>query len=295
LSSGNQELQIENNNGTNARNVLTNLTGVQKTGDSMTGNLNFPNVGQGLTLAGGTAFYTTTSGNLGINAGTLSVNGALTVTSNAQINGSFSANGGTMGNNGGLRTLGQGSNNVVNNGMSLCGSDGWQHVLFRDTRSGFFINPEANLFIHVSCGGYGMQQLMRTNIGAPPSATFNGNVSAAQFLTVSDSDLKDEITPVDPVGASEALDQLQPVRFKWKPIEITDPETGVKRMVPRSDADRVYWGFVADDIKEIVPEAVYEDAEGMLSYDPVSIIAVTVSQLQTLKQDVAQLKSRRSP
>jgi phage baseplate assembly protein gpV len=265
---------------------------VLKAGDSMTGNLNFPNVGQGLTLAGGTAFYTTTSGNLGINAGMLSVNSNLTVTSNAQINGSLTANGGTIGNNGGLRTLGQGSNNVTNNGVNLCGSDGWQHVTFRDTRTGFYINPEARLTISLSCGGWGMQTLMWTNIGSPPAALFNGSVSATQFLTVSDSDLKDEITPVDPVGASEALDRLQPVRFKWKPIEIVDPETGAKHTVPRSDADRLYWGFVADDIKEIVPEAVYEDEEGLLSYDPTSILAVTVSQLQTLKQDVAQLKSR---
>jgi hypothetical protein len=86
---------------------------------------------------------------------------------------------------------------------------------------------------------------------------------------------------------------LQPVRFKWKPPEVDDAAApGGKRTMPLKDPDRYYWGFVADDIKEIVPEAVYEDEDGMLSYDPVSIIAVTVSQLQTLKQEVADLKSR---
>jgi hypothetical protein len=48
------------------------------------------------------------------------------------------------------------------------------------------------------------------------------------------------------------------------------------------EPDRVYWGFVADDIQAIVPDAVYETDEGLLAYDPTSILAVTVTKVQQL-------------
>jgi Chaperone of endosialidase len=140
---------------------------------------------------------------------------------------------------------------------------------------------ESSLYLWSGNGGYGWNWFMRSNTG--PSTTFNGTVSAAQFLTISDSDLKEDITPVDPAGAAEAFDLLQPVRFRWKPQEVEDPlAAGGRRTMPLKDPDRVYWGFIADDIQAIVPDAVYEDAEGMLSYDPNSIIAVTVSKVQQL-------------
>jgi hypothetical protein len=145
--------------------------------------------------------------------------------------------------------------------------------------------PESSVYLYNGNGGYGWNWFLRSNVG--PSTTFQGTVSAADFLTISDSDLKEDITPVDPDGASEAFDQLQPVRFKWKPSEIDDPlsPTG-KSPRPRTDPDRVYWGFLADDIQQIVPEAVYEDADGMLSYNPTSILAVTVSKVQQLDSEV---------
>jgi len=291
LSSGNQELQIENNNGTGVRNVLTNLTGVQKTGDSMTGNLNFPNVGQGLTLAGGVAVYTTTSGNLGINAGTLTVNGNGVVTGVLQCNNTLWTNNASIQ----LRAVNN-NDNTRTPQLGLLKANGEWLAWLQAYQSGYFLNPQGIFELYTNNGGWGGQRLFRTDTNAPPNALFDGDVYARGVKLNSDSDLKDEITPVDPVTSAEAFDVLNPVRFKWKPPEVDDPDApGGKRTMPLKDPDRYYWGFVADDIKEFVPDAVYEDEDGMLSYDPVSILAVTVSQLQTLKQEVAELKSRRSP
>jgi len=289
LSSGNQELQIENNNGTGARNVLTNLTGVQKTGDSMTGNLNFPNVGQGLTGAGGCPLFSTTSGNLGINAGTLTVNANEVVTGTLQCNNTLWMN------NAGIQLRAvNNNNNVYTQSLSFARADGGWWAWMRAYQNGYYISPQGIFELWTNNGGWGSQRVMWTDTGAPSNTYFGGDVYSRGVKLMSDSDLKDEITPVDPVTSAEAFDVLNPVRFKWKPPEVDDPlAAGGKRTMPLKDPDRYYWGFVADDIKDFVPDAVYEDEDGMLSYDPVSILAVTVSQLQTLKQEVAELKSRR--
>jgi hypothetical protein len=391
LSSGNQELAIENNNGTNARDVLTALTGVRKTGDTMTGlltlsgpptaglhaatkayvdtqvgaggpfllvsggamtgglnfgsvaqanpqdtsrhislwggnatsgtfgfsitdgtlnynvpasnthsfrvggterlridgvtnvmtNINYPNLGQGLTMPGGVALFAPSSGNLQVNAGTFTVQGNETVT------GTLFANNGQIQ----LRAINNNDNTAAQFGLTRANGEwlAWMQAY----QSGYFLNPQGIFELWTNNGGWSSQRVFRTNTNAPPDTLFDGNVYARGVLLSSDSDLKDEITPVDPVTSAEAFDVLNPVRFKWKPPEVDDPDApGGKRIMPLKDPDRYYWGFVADEIKEFVPDAVYEDSEGLLSYDPVSILAVTASQLQSLKQELADLKSR---
>lgn len=322
LSSGNQELAIENNNGTNVRNVLTTLTGVIKTGDTMTGLLTLSGpptanlhaatkayvdtvistggpylLTTGGTLSGtlfmsnqyiaslrdpnsaqdaATKNYVDTRDNLRLAKTGDTMTGALLM-SNAQLQ---------------LRAV-DNNDNSRTPAFNMTKANGEGLAWMQAYQSGYFLAPQGIFELWTNNGGWGAYRVFRTDTNAPPNALFDGDVYARGIKLSSDSDLKDEITPVDPVISAENFDALQPVRFKWKPPEVDDAAApGGKRTMPLKDPDRYYWGFVADDIKEIVPEAVYEDEDGMLSYDPVSIIAVTVSQLQTLKQEVADLKSR---
>jgi hypothetical protein len=143
--------------------------------------------------------------------------------------------------------------------------------------------PEGQFELWTNNGGWSSQRVMWTDTNPPPNVYFGGTVYSRGAALISDSDLKEDITPVDPERAGQAFDLLAPVRFKWKPQEIDDPlAVGGRRSMALKEPDRVYWGFVADDIQAIVPDAVYETDEGLLAYDPTSILAVTVTKVQQL-------------
>jgi hypothetical protein len=122
----------------------------------------------------------------------------------------------------------------------------------------------------------------------------SGDVYSRGVKLTSDSSLKEDITPVDPVVSEPAFDQLAPVRYKWKAPEVDNPlAVSGKSPQAHGDPDRLNWGFLADNVKLIAEDAVYEDPEtGMLSYDPIAILAITVTQLQQTKVTIARLEAR---
>ena len=103
-------------------------------------------------------------------------------------------------------------------------------------------------------------------IGASPSATNVLYVSGTVFITSttyayaflypSDKRLKTDITPLR--NATERLARIQPVRFHY----IKDGPDG-----------RLHVGFIAQELEQEYPEAVYTDANGMKQVDYPSLVA----------------------
>jgi hypothetical protein len=100
--------------------------------------------------------------------------------------------------------------------------------------------------------------------------------SGTTYNTTSDIRLKTDIAPI--ADATETLMAMNAVTHKWK----ADP-----------DADAVV-GFIAQEMQEIVPEAVSGDADSdeMMSMDYGRITPVLVAALQDAHKKIEQLEQR---
>ena len=100
--------------------------------------------------------------------------------------------------------------------------------------------------------------------------------------TISDRRLKQDVRAYEP-GLNEVL-QLRPVRFCY----LNDPKRGLT-----SNHEEV--GFIAQEVREVIPDAVTEDKDGYLSLkaDPIHWAAINAIQglNQKLEQDTGALRS----
>ena len=112
------------------------------------------------------------------------------------------------------------------------------------------------------------------------TATTEGSItvtsSGTTYNTTSDRRLKTDIQPI--ADATDKLMAMNPVTHKW----IADPE-----------ADAVH-GFIAQEMQEIVPEAVSGDPDGeeMMSMDYGRITPVLVAALQDAHNKITALEKR---
>jgi hypothetical protein len=112
------------------------------------------------------------------------------------------------------------------------------------------------------------------NITITGSGTFTGSVSATSFITVSDQAAKTDIQSLQ--GSSlERVKGLFPYRFRYT----------VGQETPTV-------GLMAQDVENVIPEAVHLDTAGRryVNYD--SIVAVLVGAVKELEGEISSLKSR---
>lgn len=106
------------------------------------------------------------------------------------------------------------------------------------------------------------------------NAYFVGEVNANGSLLTSDMRLKTDIKPM--FFAPAFLDSLQPVSFVFK-----------------SDKKRqTRFGFIAQEVREVFPELVRENAKGMLSMDYIGLVPVLWQINQQLSQKVNALEEQ---
>jgi hypothetical protein len=123
--------------------------------------------------------------------------------------------------------------------------------------------------------------------GSTPALTSSVKVSAPQFLTTSDARSKTNIEPLENMG--ELLRNIAPVSYTLVGNAEGDAETdvnGPKKSKARSAQHQ--YGFLAQDVREVYPELVYEDSEGMLSIDYTGFIAILVDAVQNLQGQVKE-------
>lgn len=106
--------------------------------------------------------------------------------------------------------------------------------------------------------------------------TTNGNLSASgditAFATLSDRSLKENIEPIE--NALDKVNSIGGYTFNY----IDAPEKG---RVP---------GVIAQELQEVLPEAVYETDEGKMAVRYDNTIALLVEAIKELKQQVDELK-----
>jgi hypothetical protein len=96
--------------------------------------------------------------------------------------------------------------------------------------------------------------------------TMNGVLTANGFNVASDRRLKTEIAPVEDSALAKIM-KLQPVEYQY-----------INRPFKK------HYGFIAQDLMEVIPEAVSENAEGFLAIDNNQILAVLVKAIQEMNR-----------
>jgi len=118
-----------------------------------------------------------------------------------------------------------------------------------------------------------------TILGFRRSGTQVGSVSvtttATAYNTSSDQRLKENIQNSD--SASSLIDSLQVRKFDWK-----------------ADGSHQRYGFVAQELVTVAPEAVYqpEDTEQMMAVDYSKLVPMLVKEVQSLRQRIATLEAK---
>ena len=108
--------------------------------------------------------------------------------------------------------------------------------------------------------------------GLVGGVTVSGSTTA--YNTSSDQRLKQNIADAD--SASSLIDSLQVRKFDWK-----------------SDGTHQRYGFVAQELVTVAPEAVHQpiDTEEMMAVDYSKLVPMLVKEIQSLRQRVAQLET----
>ena len=178
------------------------------------------------------------------------------------------------------------------------------HAYIEESTSGsFMVNPQGILRMFgagglvFTCGdGTVFSYDTRTqNTGATTGTvfTFSKTVSAPQYLTTSDARSKTDIEPLENMGSQ--LRDIVPVSYTL--IQNGGDSDGTAAGSPRKSNTQEQggvhhqYGFLAQDVREVYPELVYEDSEGMLSIDYTGFIPILVDAIQNL-QAVSESQAR---
>ena len=107
---------------------------------------------------------------------------------------------------------------------------------------------------------------------------YGGDINAAggiygQYLqSTSDARMKERIVSVRPGWGSDAASRLTPVSFVWK--ESGDPSYGV----------------IAQEVEEVVPEAIKRTPTGMLTVNYNVLTTVCLAAIRDIKRDIEEIK-----
>ncbi|MBI1306733.1 MAG: hypothetical protein GC181_08975 [Bacteroidetes bacterium] len=108
----------------------------------------------------------------------------------------------------------------------------------------------------------------------------NGNALLSGTLTQSsDARLKKNITPIR--SALTRINALEGVNYNWNGLR-------------NHDTSAVQYGFIAQQVREVLPDLVQEDDEGYLSVNYTSLIPVLVEAIKELQQQNNELSNTNS-
>jgi hypothetical protein len=118
-------------------------------------------------------------------------------------------------------------------------------------------------------------QVERVNGDTAFQVQSDGDLSGCGISCFSDARLKERIEPLR--GSLRSVLDLRGVTFHWKPELDRDP-------------GRQY-GFIAQEVAQVLPDLVEEASDGMLTVDYVSLTAVLAEAIEEQQQQIEQLRA----
>ncbi|MCK4664405.1 MAG: tail fiber domain-containing protein, partial [Bacteroidales bacterium] len=142
----------------------------------------------------------------------------------------------------------------------------------------FFLYETINSL--VSRGGY--IGINTTTPGTTYRLYVNGSVSASSYNTHSDLRLKKDISPIN--NALDKVKLLNGVNFNWRKEEFPDMEFSKEHQI----------GFVAQEVKEILPEVVTQNDNGYFGISYGKVVPVLVEAIKEQQKMIEELKVKNS-
>lgn len=121
-----------------------------------------------------------------------------------------------------------------------------------------------------------------------------GNFYATTVTETSDERLKTNIAPIEE-DALSVIGKLNPVQFNWQQMELNgelcdSTKEKPKYFSPDIDFEQLHYGFLAQEVRELLPNIVNEDGNGILGINYTELIPLLVIAVQDLKQQVKNLQ-----
>ncbi len=126
----------------------------------------------------------------------------------------------------------------------------------------------------------------------------NGDVRAVSYITVSDERLKKNIAPLSGAESLEKITSLKAMRYTYDTDQsvrvepLLEGETAYDQKIVDTDPDRLRIGFLAQQVKEILPEAVQTDKDGYLGIDYTLLVPLLVEALKEQQAQIQQLSEK---
>ena len=141
-----------------------------------------------------------------------------------------------------------------------------------------FHTNNADTYFDMNCGNVLWRQGSGVRFKHDMTAgTFTSSGDIIAYGSPSDIRLKENIKPIE--SALDKAMKLQGVTFNWKK---SDSILDIKEDI----------GFIAQDVKEVVPELVRENKDGMLSMRHQGIAPILLEAIKELKAEIDLLKSK---
>lgn len=112
------------------------------------------------------------------------------------------------------------------------------------------------------------------------SFKFRRDVETTGVFITSDSRLKTDVSDLD-FSAADGLSQLIPVSYRYIPAENSDGSSTVT-----SADEPLRYGLIAQQVQEVYPELVHEDADGNLSVDYIGLIPLMLAKINSLEEQL---------
>lgn len=119
-----------------------------------------------------------------------------------------------------------------------------------------------------------MSTLSVSNITGLSSLSASGTITALDFNSLSDLELKQNIKPI--VNSAEILNKINPVIFEWK-------QNGKKS-----------YGMIAQEMEKVLPELVLQQENGYKSIAYIQLIALLIDAVNNLNEEVETLKTNKA-
>ncbi len=124
------------------------------------------------------------------------------------------------------------------------------------------------------------------NAGSP--FNFNCDVRANGVLLSSDARLKTDVEEIEDV--TTVLKGITPISYRLSNTEVAAKTTDGSEVKTANSApnSRLRYGFVAQEVKEVFPSLVHEDANGLMSVDYIGFIPLLVDAVKGLSAKVEE-------
>lgn len=124
-------------------------------------------------------------------------------------------------------------------------------------------------------------------------------IYATSFQTLSDEKYKTNITDIDSIDALSNFSKLSPKKYNLKQFEVNQSAgdtISIKKFYNESDQlfTKAKYGVIAQELKEIYPDLVYQDNKGNLTVDYTGLIPIMIKAIQAQQKKIENLEVKIS-